>query len=43
MSEIGELVELLNTPHEITDTSDKKLKIRDGHIRFDNVTFAYNK
>ena len=39
--ESTEMLEILNTPHEIQDHTNKKLKILDGRIDFDNVTFSY--
>lgn len=38
-----EMVEILNTEHQIKDEIDaKKLEIQSGKITFENVTFAYN-
>ena len=34
ISEIWEMVEILDTPHEVIDNSDKKLKVKEGEIRF---------
>jgi ATP-binding cassette subfamily B protein len=42
IAEIGEVVEIIDTPHSVVDTSTKKLKIKDGTIVFDTVTFAYD-
>ncbi|MDR3168666.1 MAG: ABC transporter ATP-binding protein/permease [Candidatus Peribacteria bacterium] len=42
MAEIGEVVEIIDTPHSVIDHSDKKLKVRKGEIRFENVSFSYN-
>jgi ATP-binding cassette subfamily B protein len=42
MVEIGEVVEIIDTPHSIVDKSDKKLKVRMGEIQFINVNFGYN-
>ena len=39
--ESKEMLEILNTPHEIQDHTDKKLKIWHGKIDFENVTFNY--
>ncbi len=39
--ESKEMLEILNTPHEIQDHTDKKLKIWHGKINFENVTFSY--
>ncbi len=41
-SEIQETLEILETPHEIIDHSNKKLEIKDWIIEFQNVTFGYN-
>ena len=35
------MLEILDTPHEIVDTSDKKIDIHHGEITFDQVNFAY--
>jgi ATP-binding cassette subfamily B protein len=39
--ESTEMLEILNTPHEIQDHTNKKLKIWNGKIDFENVTFSY--
>lgn len=39
--ESTEMLEILNTPHEIVDYSNKKLKVTSWQIHFDNVKFAY--
>ena len=39
--ESTEMLEILNTPHEIQDYTNKKLKIWSWKIDFDNVTFNY--
>ena len=39
--ESTEMLEILNTPHEIQDHTNKKLKIWNWKIDFDNVTFNY--
>ena len=39
--ESTEMLSILNTPHEIQDHTNKKLKIWNGRIDFDNVTFGY--
>lgn len=39
--ESTEMLEILNTPHEIQDHTNKKLKIWNGKIDFDDVTFRY--
>jgi ABC-type multidrug transport system fused ATPase/permease subunit len=36
------MLEILNTPHEIQDHTNKKIKILHGKIDFDNVTFSYS-
>jgi len=41
--ESKEMLEILNTPHEIQDHTNKKLKIWHGKIDFENVTFNYIK
>lgn len=41
LGESTEMLEILNTPHEILDHTDKKLKIWSWKIDFDNVTFSY--
>ena len=35
------MVEILDTPHEVIDNSDKKLKIKEGEIRLEKVDFSY--
>jgi ABC-type bacteriocin/lantibiotic exporter with double-glycine peptidase domain len=35
------MLEILNTPHEVKDYSNKKLKILSGQINFENVKFSY--
>jgi ABC-type multidrug transport system fused ATPase/permease subunit len=35
------MLEILNTPHEIQDHTNKKIKISSGRIDFENVTFSY--
>ena len=40
--ESTEMLEILNTPHEIVDKSDKRLKILQWTIMFDNVKFLYD-
>ena len=39
--ESTEMLEILNTPHEIQDHTNKKIKIWHWKIDFDNVTFSY--
>ena len=40
--ESTEMLEILNTPHEIIDYTDKKLKIKSWRIEFEDVTFSYD-
>lgn len=40
--ESTEMLEILNTPHEIQDLTDKKIKITNWKIDFDNVVFSYD-
>jgi ATP-binding cassette subfamily B protein len=42
IAEIGEVVAIIDTPHSVIDTSNKKLKVSQGEIVFDEVNFAYN-
>lgn len=38
-----EMVDILNTPHEVRDKKGaKKLKVKNGTVEFKDVTFAYN-
>ncbi len=39
--ESTEMLEILNTPHEIVDYSNKKLRVTSWQIHFDNVKFTY--
>ena len=39
--ESTEMLEILNTPHEIQDHSNDELKITNGKIDFENVWFSY--
>ena len=39
--ESTEMLSILNTPHEIQDHTNKKLKVWSGKIDFENVTFSY--
>ena len=42
--DMGEMFDLLEQPVEILDSENaSELKIADGHILFENVTFGYNK
>ena len=36
------MLEILDAPHEIVDTSDAKLQIHAGRVEFVNVQFAYD-
>ncbi len=38
----AEMLEILETPHEIQDKTDKKLNIKDGKVEFNHVDFWYN-
>lgn len=40
--ESTEMLEILNTPHEIIDNTDKKLAISSGKINFEKVVFSYD-
>ncbi len=43
LADAEEMTEILNTPHAVVDKPGaKKLKINDGAVVFDNVTFNYN-
>ena len=41
ISEASEILEIIDTPHEIQDKSSKKLKLQHGAISFSNVNFSY--
>ncbi len=41
LSEASEILEIIDTPNEIQDKSDKKLKVKQGEIRFEGVDFSY--
>ena len=41
ISEASEILKIIDTPHEIQDKSDKKLKVKHGEIRFEGVDFSY--
>ena len=41
ISEASEILKIIDTPHEIQDKSDKKLKVKQGEIRFEGVDFSY--
>ena len=40
--ESSEMLEILNTPHEIIDNTDQELAITSGKINFENVVFSYD-
>ena len=42
LGESTEMLEILNTPHEIQDLTDKKIKITSWKINFENVVFSYD-
>ncbi len=43
LAEAEEMVEVLNTPHEVTDKlKAQPLVVRQGRVKFDRVSFAYN-
>ncbi|MDR0282278.1 MAG: hypothetical protein LBI53_02950 [Candidatus Peribacteria bacterium] len=39
--EIGEVVEIMDTPHSVIDHTNKKLRVTKGYIEFNNVDFFY--
>ena len=39
--ESTEMLQILMTPHEIIDYSDKKLKVKSWKIEFENINFSY--
>ena len=41
ISEASEILGIIDTPHEIQDKSDKKLKVKQGEIRFEGIDFSY--
>ena len=41
ISEASEILQIIDTPHEIQDKSSKKLKLQHGAISFSNVNFSY--
>ena len=41
ISEASEILKIIDTPHEIQDKNDKKLKVKHGEIRFEGVDFSY--
>lgn len=41
ISETSEVLQIIDTPHEIQDKSSKKLKLQHGAISFNNVNFSY--
>ena len=43
LADAAEMTVILNTPHEVKDGYDStNLKIKQGTIQFDRVSFAYN-
>jgi ABC-type multidrug transport system fused ATPase/permease subunit len=42
ITEIGEVVAIIDTPHSVVDNTDKKLKVFEGTITFDAVDFSYD-
>lgn len=42
VSEIWEVVEIIDTPHSIIDHTNKKLRITEGRIEFNDVNFSYD-
>ena len=41
ISEASEILGIIDTPQEIQDKSNKKLKVKQGEIRFEGVDFSY--
>ena len=41
ISEASEILGIIDTPHEIQDKSNKKLKVKHGEVRFEGVDFSY--
>lgn len=41
ISEASEILQIIDTPHEIQDKSSKKLKLQHGAISFNNINFSY--
>ena len=41
ISEASEILGIIDTPQEIQDKSDKKLKVKQGEIRFEGIDFSY--
>lgn len=41
ISEASEMLEIIDTPHEIRDKTDKKLKLQHWEIAFEKVNFSY--
>lgn len=41
ISEASEILQIIDTPHEIQDKSSKKLNLQHGAISFNNVNFSY--
>lgn len=42
IGESAEMLEILDTQHEILDHSDTILQVSAGKVEFDNVNFAYD-
>ena len=41
ISEASEMLDIMNTPHEIQNHTNHKIKVHDGRIVLDNVDFSY--
>lgn len=41
-SESAEMIEILDTPHEVKDISDKELNVLSWKIEFENIQFSYS-
>ena len=41
ISEASEMLEIMDTPHEIQNRTHNKMKVHDGRIVLDNVDFSY--
>ena len=41
ISEASEILGIIDTPQEIQDKSNKKLKVKQGEIRFEGIDFSY--
>ncbi|GHV25765.1 hypothetical protein FACS1894176_05120 [Bacteroidia bacterium] len=42
VAEIGEVVEIIDIPHSVVDNTNKKLKVKNGAIVFEDVDFSYD-